>query len=230
MRMAIAGGVARCARDEPTGAERWGRHGSVDAAVGAVARCRPSWRGDYRRRGLVDRRRPRRDGRRRAWAGWATPSSSVHSKVRPWSGTFADVDRSARALAGALRARGVGAGDVVVLQLPNWVEAGITFWAAAYLGAVVVPDRALLRGRRRSTTSCARPEPDGGRHRRPVRPHRPPRDLRGAARRPTRAALAGGRRHARRPACPPRAEPFDDAARRRARSTGPRRSTPTRRR
>jgi acyl-CoA synthetase (AMP-forming)/AMP-acid ligase II len=26
-----------------------------------------------------------------------------------------------------------------VFQLPNWVEAGITFWAAAYLGAVVVP-------------------------------------------------------------------------------------------
>ena len=35
--------------------------------------------------------------------------------------------------------RGVGPGDVVVLQLPNWVEAGIAFWAAAYLGAVVVP-------------------------------------------------------------------------------------------
>jgi acyl-CoA synthetase len=63
----------------------------------------------------------------------------VHSKVRPWSGTFGDVDRSARALAGALRARGVGPGDVIVFQLPNWVEAGITFWAAAYLGAVVVP-------------------------------------------------------------------------------------------
>ena len=29
--------------------------------------------------------------------------------------------------------------SVVVFQLPNWVEAGITFWAAAYLGAVVVP-------------------------------------------------------------------------------------------
>jgi acyl-CoA synthetase (AMP-forming)/AMP-acid ligase II len=28
---------------------------------------------------------------------------------------------------------------VVVVQLPNWVEAGIAFWAAAYLGAVVVP-------------------------------------------------------------------------------------------
>ena len=63
----------------------------------------------------------------------------VRSAVHPWRGTFADVDRSARALAGALAADGVGPGDVVVFQLPNWVEAGITFWAAAYLGAVVVP-------------------------------------------------------------------------------------------
>ena len=63
----------------------------------------------------------------------------VRSSVRPWQGTFADVDRSARALAGALRADGVGPGDVLVFQLPNWVEAAITFWAAAYLGVVVVP-------------------------------------------------------------------------------------------
>ena len=64
---------------------------------------------------------------------------NVHSGVRPWRGTFADVDRAARTLAGSLRARGVGPGDVVVFQMPNWVEAAITFWAAAYLGAVVVP-------------------------------------------------------------------------------------------
>jgi acyl-CoA synthetase (AMP-forming)/AMP-acid ligase II len=63
----------------------------------------------------------------------------VHSQIRPWKGTFVDVDRAARMLAGSLRARGVGPGSVVVVQLPNWVEAGITFWAAAYLGAVVVP-------------------------------------------------------------------------------------------
>jgi acyl-CoA synthetase len=63
----------------------------------------------------------------------------VHSAVRPWSGTFAEVDRSARAFAGSLRARGVGAGDVVLVQLPNWVEAAIAFWGALYLGAVVVP-------------------------------------------------------------------------------------------
>ncbi len=63
----------------------------------------------------------------------------VHSKVRPWAGTFADVDRAARALAGSLQSRGVGPGDIVVIQLPNWLEAGVTFWAAAYLGAIVVP-------------------------------------------------------------------------------------------
>jgi acyl-CoA synthetase len=63
----------------------------------------------------------------------------VRSAVRPWDGTLADVDRAARTLAAALQTRGVGPGSVVVFQLPNWVEAGITFWAAAYLGAVVVP-------------------------------------------------------------------------------------------
>ncbi len=63
----------------------------------------------------------------------------VHSAMRPWSGTFGDIDRAARSFAASLRARGVGAGDVVVVQLPNWAEAGIAFWAAIYLGAVVVP-------------------------------------------------------------------------------------------
>jgi acyl-CoA synthetase len=63
----------------------------------------------------------------------------VRSQVRPWDGTFADVDRAARSLAAELRARGLGPGSVVVFQLPNWVEAGITFWAAAYVGAAVVP-------------------------------------------------------------------------------------------
>jgi len=59
--------------------------------------------------------------------------------VHPWQGTIGDLDRAARALAATLRDRGVGAGDVVVFQLPNWVEAGITFAATAYLGAVIVP-------------------------------------------------------------------------------------------
>jgi acyl-CoA synthetase (AMP-forming)/AMP-acid ligase II len=64
---------------------------------------------------------------------------AIHSKVRPWQGTFAEVDAMARSFAASLQARGVGPGDVVVFQLPNWVEAAVTFWGAAQLGAVVVP-------------------------------------------------------------------------------------------
>jgi acyl-CoA synthetase (AMP-forming)/AMP-acid ligase II len=63
----------------------------------------------------------------------------VRSEARPYTGTLADVDRAARSLAWALRARDIGPGSVIVLQLPNWVEAAITFWAATYVGAVVVP-------------------------------------------------------------------------------------------
>ncbi|MDV6266875.1 AMP-binding protein [Rhodococcus globerulus] len=63
----------------------------------------------------------------------------IHSKIRPWTGTFADVDLVARRLAGGLRERGVGAGDVVAFQLPNWMEAAAVFWASTFLGATVVP-------------------------------------------------------------------------------------------
>src|SRR5918995_5491560 len=63
----------------------------------------------------------------------------VHSDVRPYAGTFADVELRARRLAEGLRARGVRPGDAVAIQLPNWVEAAASFWASAFLGAVVVP-------------------------------------------------------------------------------------------
>ncbi len=63
----------------------------------------------------------------------------IHSEQRPWTGTFGSVAERARRLAGALVERGVGPGDVVAFQLPNWVEAAVTFYAGALLGAVVVP-------------------------------------------------------------------------------------------
>ena len=89
-------------------------------------------------------------------AGWWTPDTlgdllarglaaspdagfCVHSAVRPYTGTFHDVEHVARRLAAGLRKRGVGPGDVVALQLPNWMEAAAAFWASALLGAVVVP-------------------------------------------------------------------------------------------
>jgi acyl-CoA synthetase len=64
---------------------------------------------------------------------------AVHSAVRPWSGTFADIELTARRLAAGLRERGVGPGDVIAFQLPNWMEAAAVFWASSFLGAVVVP-------------------------------------------------------------------------------------------
>jgi acyl-CoA synthetase (AMP-forming)/AMP-acid ligase II len=63
----------------------------------------------------------------------------VHSKVRPWAGTFGEVELTARRLAAGLHRRGVGPGDVIAFQLPNWAEAAAVFWASALLGAVVVP-------------------------------------------------------------------------------------------
>lgn len=64
---------------------------------------------------------------------------AVHSRTRPYTGTFADVELTARRLANGLRRRGVGPGDIVAFQLPNWMEAAATYWACALLGTTVVP-------------------------------------------------------------------------------------------
>jgi acyl-CoA synthetase (AMP-forming)/AMP-acid ligase II len=63
----------------------------------------------------------------------------VHSEFEPYAGTFSEVEEQARRLAAGLKRRGVEPGDVVAMQLPNWKEAAVTFWAAAFLGAVIVP-------------------------------------------------------------------------------------------
>jgi hypothetical protein len=47
----------------------------------------------------------------------------AHSQVRPYSGTFGEVEHVARRLAAGLRDRGVGPGDVIAFHLPNWMEA-----------------------------------------------------------------------------------------------------------
>jgi acyl-CoA synthetase (AMP-forming)/AMP-acid ligase II len=63
----------------------------------------------------------------------------VHSSVRPARTTHTRVREDALALAAGLRERGVGPGDVVGFQLPNWIEAAHVFYAAAFLGATVMP-------------------------------------------------------------------------------------------
>jgi acyl-CoA synthetase (AMP-forming)/AMP-acid ligase II len=64
---------------------------------------------------------------------------TVRSAVRPHRGTLGAVRGEAVSLAAGLRARGIGVGDVVAFQLPNWVEAAHVFYAAAMLGATVMP-------------------------------------------------------------------------------------------
>src|SRR5438309_3807224 len=49
----------------------------------------------------------------------ASSAFRVRSREHPWSGTLGDVHLLARRVAGGLRARGIGPGDVVALQLPN---------------------------------------------------------------------------------------------------------------
>jgi acyl-CoA synthetase (AMP-forming)/AMP-acid ligase II len=50
-----------------------------------------------------------------------------------------EVLRRGEVVAAALRARGVGAGDVIAIQVPNWVEGAVAYAAAMLLGAVIVP-------------------------------------------------------------------------------------------
>ncbi|HEY6429587.1 MAG TPA: AMP-binding protein, partial [Acidimicrobiales bacterium] len=63
----------------------------------------------------------------------------VRSRTRPYSGTVGELGEMGRRLAGTLRCQGIGAGDVVAFQLPNWAEAVACFYGLFPLGVVVVP-------------------------------------------------------------------------------------------
>jgi acyl-CoA synthetase len=71
----------------------------------------------------------------------AHPSQSFvfHSASGDYRGKIADVAERAWRIATALGARGVAAGDVVAIQLPNGIDAVACFCAAALAGATVVP-------------------------------------------------------------------------------------------
>lgn len=60
---------------------------------------------------------------------------------------FPTVARRATAIAGRLRGLGVGAGDPVAFQLPNWWETVVVYLALARLGAVAVPILPVARER-----------------------------------------------------------------------------------
>jgi acyl-CoA synthetase (AMP-forming)/AMP-acid ligase II len=59
--------------------------------------------------------------------------------------TFLELDRLSQGAARGFRALGLGPGDVIAYQLPNWWEAVVVFLAAARLGAIVNPLLPIFR-------------------------------------------------------------------------------------
>jgi non-ribosomal peptide synthetase component E (peptide arylation enzyme) len=63
----------------------------------------------------------------------------IWSERRPFASRVGDLHAQARRLATGLQSLGLGPGDVVAFQLPNWAEAAATFFGLSMLGAVLVP-------------------------------------------------------------------------------------------
>jgi acyl-CoA synthetase len=63
----------------------------------------------------------------------------IWSPTNPYRGTVGEVYQEALRVANGLRSHGLGPGDIVAFQLPNWVEAAITFYACSIVGATIVP-------------------------------------------------------------------------------------------
>jgi len=72
--------------------------------------------------------------------------------------SYGELDGAVARTAGLLRAKGVGAGDRVGMQLPNVPHFPIVYYAVMRLGAVVVPMNPLLK-RGRWATTCRTPAP-----------------------------------------------------------------------
>lgn len=78
--------------------------------------------------------------------GWADADpDAVFLTDATRSLTFAELRGEASRLAAALRARGLGHGDRILMQLPNWAEFAITAAAASRVGAVIVPVMPIYR-------------------------------------------------------------------------------------
>lgn len=78
----------------------------------------------------------------RAAARYPDTAVQVHSDVNPYAGTLGDLFEESCRVAASLVALGIGPGDVVAIQLPNWREcftahAGI--WLAGAVALPIVP-------------------------------------------------------------------------------------------
>src|SRR5437588_2720337 len=94
---------------------------------------------DYRARGLWGTRTFDRVLEEGCTVRWPDGEFVVASPTRPASFTYREMHARGRRLAGALYAMGLRKGDVIALEMPNWMEACLTYLGAAHLGLVVVP-------------------------------------------------------------------------------------------
>lgn len=62
-----------------------------------------------------------------------------HSDEHPGEATLAEMHARSRALAASLQELGLGPGDAIAIQVPNWLEGAVSLQAAMILGAVIVP-------------------------------------------------------------------------------------------
>ena len=62
-----------------------------------------------------------------------------HSDENPREATLGEMADLSRRLATGLRALGLKEGDVIGVQVPNWLEGVVTYQAAMHLGLVIVP-------------------------------------------------------------------------------------------
>ncbi len=70
---------------------------------------------------------------------WPDRRFVVASPDRPAELTFKQMHEKGLQLAGALYALGLRKGDVLAMEMPNWMEACLTYHACAALGVVVTP-------------------------------------------------------------------------------------------
>jgi acyl-coenzyme A synthetase/AMP-(fatty) acid ligase len=94
---------------------------------------------EYRRRGLWGRTTFNQILEEACTVRWPDSEFVVESRQRPARLTFRELHARGTRLAGALYALGLRHGDVLAMEMPNWIEGCIVYHACAALGVIVVP-------------------------------------------------------------------------------------------
>jgi len=94
---------------------------------------------DYRARGLWGTRTFNDLLAEGAMERWPDNRFIVASPTRPATLTYREMHEEGVRLAGALHALGLRKGDVLAMEMPNWMEACLLYHAATALGIVVTP-------------------------------------------------------------------------------------------